>query len=965
MTSSTGTFTPSLGDAVINDDTDHLFIYDGTVWVGGGAIQGPTGAQGSVGPQGIQGNPGVQGEQGVPGQDGTDGVSITGASLSDNDLILNLSDGNALTVPGVKGADGNDGTDGVDGTNGTDGTDGTDGVSITGASRSGDDLILNLSNGNALTVPGVKGADGQDGSNGADGQDGTDGISITGASLSGDDLIIERSNSTSINVGSVRGPQGEQGPQGATGAAFSIDETSVLSDTKANSIEQDTSITAADVYFFLATDDTRTSYKVVTSSTTIDVPGAAGGADLTNHLLMFNGSVWADLGQFTGVKGDTGDVGPAGPEGPTGPAGNDGADGIDGATGPAGPAGADADNTAIANTLAADSSFQDSVASSSARVIGGSADPTEGLYAWSTTTEVNTAFGNINSILSNLAPKPAPYIGAQLTSSTWVGIGDPDPTGASMGLISIEEDTAVGSNTYVSVKSSSITDSPLITYGKSLLYTNSDINHADSDDIKGTHRQLGIIPSQEISGSIVGNVDADGINYPANAMGGMDSGTLVMYLNGSAKTSVNADLTSSGAIDSRQSGTGFNLSAPLNGSFANGEAFDAFKHRTGTYHVAVADQNYGWNSLKIEHVTSSVTYSTQYVEWFRDDSANDSSLALSASGALSGLSLTGSTKLSGVEYYTGGTANYTATIDNVYAPVAPSASITFNETNVSNLSSESISPLSSSETYSKQISLSKSVTINSSSLLDESISVSLNLSHPHKSSLSSSASSSLSGILLYNVSDNSTVVKETFNGESYRLKNDAYAAQADVTNSSNAWDSTLNIASTSDLMFYDGALRYPTQSLNSGDFTAVSNGPSGNVDYSGASGDRYFFRKFQNNTGGTQKSFSLKINGSGTIVPHSGSLSSSAIKVYVKLPQTNSGSSTGWVDIASPFTVTSTADNVGGYTGSFTSSLNNSFSGKSVTFGTTGLFDNEYVVLRVVASQAWTGNISEIEISWG
>ncbi|MEC8306567.1 MAG: hypothetical protein VXZ72_01760, partial [Chlamydiota bacterium] len=243
VTSSTGTFTPSLGDAVINDDTDHLFIYDGTVWVGGGAIQGPTGAQGSVGPQGIQGNPGVQGEQGVPGQDGTDGVSITGASLSDNDLILNLSDGNALTVPGVKGADGNDGTDG---TNGTDGTDGTDGVSITGASLSGDDLVLNLSDGNALTVPGVKGADGQNGSDGADGQDGTDGISITGASLSGDDLVIERSNSTSINVGSVRGPQGEQGPQGATGAAFSIDETAVLSDAKANSIEQDTSITSAD-----------------------------------------------------------------------------------------------------------------------------------------------------------------------------------------------------------------------------------------------------------------------------------------------------------------------------------------------------------------------------------------------------------------------------------------------------------------------------------------------------------------------------------------------------------------------------------------------------------------------------------------------------------------------------------------------------------------------------------------------
>ena len=86
-----------------------------------------------------------------------------------------------------------------------------------------------------------------------------------------------------------------------------------------------------------------------------------------------------------------------------------------------------ADNNAIAGVLASDSSFQDSVASSSARVIGGSQDPSSGLYNWSTSTEVNTAFGNINELLANLAPKPAPYIGAELSPSSWVGIGDPSP----------------------------------------------------------------------------------------------------------------------------------------------------------------------------------------------------------------------------------------------------------------------------------------------------------------------------------------------------------------------------------------------------------------------------------------------------------------------------------------------------------------------------------------------------------
>ena len=52
----------------------------------------------------------------------------------------------------------------------------------------------------------------------------------------------------------------------------------------------------------------------------------------TNHVHVWSGSEWIDLGDISG---------PMGPAGPTGPAGADGADGAQGPTGPAGADGAD------------------------------------------------------------------------------------------------------------------------------------------------------------------------------------------------------------------------------------------------------------------------------------------------------------------------------------------------------------------------------------------------------------------------------------------------------------------------------------------------------------------------------------------------------------------------------------------------------------------------------------------------
>jgi hypothetical protein len=77
------------GDAYLVQEDDSLWIWDGTMWVSGGSIQGPQGDQGpqgsqgvqgvpgtpgAQGPQGIQGDPGIQGPQGIQGDTGSQGA---------------------------------------------------------------------------------------------------------------------------------------------------------------------------------------------------------------------------------------------------------------------------------------------------------------------------------------------------------------------------------------------------------------------------------------------------------------------------------------------------------------------------------------------------------------------------------------------------------------------------------------------------------------------------------------------------------------------------------------------------------------------------------------------------------------------------------------------------------------------------------------------------------------------------
>ena len=575
-------------------------------------------------------------------------------------------------------------------------------------------------------------------------------------------------------------------------------------------------------------------------------------------------------------------------------------------------------------------------------------DYTDGLFTdFTTKTPVGTAVDRFNEVLKGLAPAAAPTLDDINCSDSG--------TNANLSFGSSQSISG-----YTNVESSTLTPTNNL--------SDVDINGEYSSSSASNDIRVACFDgSTIIDGTLNADVSADSPNYNADAFGNGDQGILYLYVNDNASAVHSVDLSSFGSGNSLNgNSSGFNLSAVTNGAFSDGSSFDTFKHRTGTYTITAADQRNGWNWARVTHVIGSSTTTTNYVEWVNDSNSD----ALAAAGsAFDGLSMTGTKNLSGVKYNTAGSAEYRIRATSAYKNIYPTSNITFNGTNCSvpNQSFPSIN-YAGGENESKVLHITGSATINADPILNSSISVSVNVPAVLKSSLSSAGSQSISGILLYDLSNTSTTTSETFRAENYRLVSGSYNAQSNVTDGANAWDSTVSLGTVDGLLFYNSRLYSPIQGGVSGDFRntadggSISNGPSSNVDYSGiTSGTRTFYRYFQNNSGGSKSNFSISINGSGTIVDQSTSLGTSNIHVLLKIPTTTSAFSTGWMDLAVAFATGQNGDGAGCLDGSLDSSLSATNSG---TFGTQSAGSNEYIMVKIEADASWTGYISSMSITW-
>ena len=580
-------------------------------------------------------------------------------------------------------------------------------------------------------------------------------------------------------------------------------------------------------------------------------------------------------------------------------------------------------------------------------------DYTDGLYTdFTPTTPTGTAIDRFNELFKFLVPKSAPSL-ASIDLDTAVGVTGFLSFGASNSISGVANVTALD-------------DHPAIDVNGSYTAETSSNGH-DRAGIYGTAIEL----VGDLADSTIADLTTNGdTNYPIKSFGQGNLGTLVLELNGTAvktldltSATVGAGAAGAGTDSELTSGTGFfELSAPTDGKYNSGDAYNLEKHRTGKWKIAAGSQRAGWNYMRVKHIVGATTNSTNYIQWVVDAVGINGQISV-GTPSLSSLSLTGSKHLSGVEYYTGGTATYANTVGNFYTNIYATNNVVLDSAEITptTVSANSIN-IGGGEDESKTIAISKIVTIDSTSILNASMSVSLSLSHPTKTALANAGTATINNILAYNIAEasNDTLkTVENMDGESYRLENVAYSTQSSVA--SGAFDSTVSLVSNSGLQVWNRRLVAPVQSTNGGDYSTIVRGPAGNPDYSGlATGVKTYIRKFTNTKGGSSSNFTLEIDGSGTIVDNATSLTGDKLQIFMKVP--GSGTNvTGWMDLSSSFATGAYSDNDGCYVETFNSSLNSSI---LFTSGIKFIGNNDHIVIKIVADGSWTGHVDELRFTW-
>ena len=589
-------------------------------------------------------------------------------------------------------------------------------------------------------------------------------------------------------------------------------------------------------------------------------------------------------------------------------------------------------------------------------------DYTNGLFTtFAYETAIGEAICKINDILTQFSPLPPPILDNINSENTkraaYLSFGSSAPTAG-----------------YTSVDSSA-------GYGAAM-----DVNSLYTVATASNNIRIGISSNETISGLLNSDVASSSyspsgiVNFPEFSFGKAEQGDIALELNGSiihtasmTDTSVGAGVPGSGTgTDLNSNGTGFtNLSVTGSGRFNDDTIFTGYQHRTAKWQVNNTDQRNGWNYARVLHIISGVTSSaTNYIEWVRD---SDTTPISASNNQIAAVDVGGIKRLSGVTYFKSGSAEYRVDVSNAYRTVYDLNDITFTTTNLS-ISNISKPTIGAGEDSSKVLLLTGSATITDETLLNESVSAAVTVTHPFSSKdLTNGGLTTASGFLLYNVADNSTATTETFRGESFRMMSGAFDLQSDITGGSYDWDSSLHMSGTNTghtdgLLFYNDLLVSPSNALGglSGDFRDDSDGgslsfaPSGNPNYSGiTSGLRTFYRKFQNTTGGSVNSYAMTIQGSNTttIASDSESLGANNIKVYAKLPNDGTGNTTGWLDLKTLFTSGTYSDGSGARVFSTPGSPTTTVRG---TFGTFDLANNDHLMIKILADASWVDNLSEL-----
>jgi hypothetical protein len=555
---------------------------------------------------------------------------------------------------------------------------------------------------------------------------------------------------------------------------------------------------------------------------------------------------------------------------------------------------------------------------------------TDGLFTdFTPTTPTGTAVDRFNEVLKSLSPQPAPSFSS--ISSTVTGVS---------GKLSFGSSNVVSGYTNV----------PAI-----------DINGAYA--VSGT--RLGIINGTTAIGGVLANNVAPGYAnsrpYPNYAFGDGDQGSLHLIVNGVVIKTVNLATFASGSTLT-VGGSGFTLSAATSVAFTNGDLFSVFKYRTGNWTVTAADQRAGFNTAQVRHEYATGLYrDSQAFEWVVDSVVTATSFS---SEALNTLAMSGSRRLSGVDYHTSGTAKYGVTIANAVRNTYSSSASAINFTGTNATIVDEAIPTITTESDSLVLA-NKTATINATRLLNGSFSVNTQLDRTVQSDATSTGSA-ITGILIDNTVDNATITTLIFNGEGRRINSGLNLSLTNYgTGTSGSqpspWDSSLSLVGAdanhnSGLQVYNGLLQYPKTN-----FSLIANGPAGNVDYSTASGLRTFIGFFYD--AGAHSNFRFNVTGSSiAFVPVATGPSGNNLTFEVLAPNTskNAGGTVVWKDAVVAHSGTDT--DLGCYASTYGATVPTAW-GCTLGAKNTSTAGN-VIVVKITAAAAWTGSISQVAITW-
>ena len=639
---------------------------------------------------------------------------------------------------------------------------------------------------------------------------------------------------------------------------------------------------------------------------------------------------------------------------------------------------------------------------------------TDGLLPFDPTTTIANAVDDINEVLAGLVPAEAPALQSlgDTEDNTWVAVNlafGANNTISGVTNISVLDTLAAVnvSGTYDSITK----QSGSVSYRLGL---------NNSTTLQTVTGKLNLTIAQN------GGAGGAAVNYSASAFGDANVGKLYLYFNRTDSQSLEIDLesTPAGISVTNTSGT-LSVSPTQSAYFAGGTAYNGFINRTGSFSITTTHQLEGMNYIKVVHTSSTFERTTKFIQWINDTS-NQSSTVTSTVGSFNG---TGTKYLSGVKYHTGGNIEWRASINNLYNRVYSTSSTAINveidgPTNifeVSNLyqsgstirtKAGTTSNISDSITPASQITnahlfpliLTASVSggalvSNTYSLIvdnddtTEDLVIQTDIIRTPRTAITNDGQQSIKGLLMDNRSTSGqlqTLQSESFVSESYRLVPAAYDTQASVISALGGWDSGQSIVDGGGanynkgllIMPYwvdggtevndNGMLVYPSGSVTyipqGGNFSALTNGPTSNVNYNtGVTGYRTYYRAFRNESTNDLQSFDVILathTGTITVLPTGSALGASNIYVEIKDP-----GATAWLDLGATLAQNAndnlTINGASGRSGTL-STITTSPTAITALMGNSAtsnvVANNDYVVIKITANAGFTGKLKTINI---